>query len=240
MIEYIERESKKYAVKVLCELLDLPKSTYYNALQKNATPTQSAPEGLLEEIEQIFIEEGQLYNASQLYEILKMRGFQGSLRKVQRVLKKAKVEAQEEEIQEPIVNVGFETTDANKKWVLNISYVPTWHQGWVYMASILDVHTKKLTGFSFDKSLSEDLFVESIEKAYAQFEIPPVLYTSLQPAFIAHCKEACSEKKLPLPRIIHKEYLYDNECLQAIVPFLTGAENRLRRGHASLRSLKLK
>ncbi|KOS59742.1 hypothetical protein FJQ98_02510 [Lysinibacillus agricola] len=244
MIEYIERESKKYAVKVLCELLDLPKSTYYNALQKRATPTQSSSEELLEEIEQIFIEEGQLYNASQLYDILKMRGFQGSLRKVQRVLKKAKAEAEaeshEEEIQEPIVNDGFETTEANKKWVLNISYVPTWHQGWVYMASIIDVHTKKLTGFSFDKSLSEDLFVEAIEKAYAQYEMPPVFYTSLQPAFIEHCKDACREKELPLPRIIHKEYLYDNECLQAIVPFLTGTENRLRRGHASLRSLKLK
>lgn len=237
MIEYIERESKKYKVKVLCKLLNLPKSTYYNSLQKKATPTRSASEELLEEIEQITLEEGRLYNASQLYEILKMRGFQGSVRKVQRVLKKAK-EVQEEEIQEPIVNVGFETTKANEKWVLNISYVPTWHQGWTYMVAIMDIHTKQLAGFSFDKSLSEELFVDAIEKAYAQNELPQVLYTNLQPEFIMYCKEGCSEKGLQLPPIIHKEYLYDDKCLEAIVPFLTGTENRLRRGHASLRSFK--
>lgn len=207
-------------------------------MQTNSTPIRSASEELLEEIEQITLEEGRLNNASQLYEILKTRGFQGSVRKVQRVLKKAKA-AKEEEIQEPIVNVGFETTEANEKWVLNISYVPTWHQGWAYMAAIMDIHTKQLAGFSFDKSLSEDLFVDAIEKAYAQYELPQVLYTNLQPDFIVNCKEGCREKGLQLPPIIHKEYLYDDECLEAIVPFLTGTENRLRRGHASLRSLKL-
>lgn len=212
----------------------MPKSTYYSGLQKKQQSSRkSASEELLEEIEQIFVEDGQLYNGAQLYEILKMRGFQGSLRKVQRVLKKAR-EAQVEEVPEPIVNVGFETTKANEKWVINISYVPTWHQGWAYMASIIDVHTKKITGFSFDQLLSEDLMVMAIQKAYDQFPMPLVLYTSLQPAFIEHCKEACKEKELLVPPIVFKEYLYDDACLQAMVPFLTGAQYRLRRGHASI------
>ncbi|MFJ7405010.1 MULTISPECIES: DDE-type integrase/transposase/recombinase [unclassified Lysinibacillus] len=217
----------------------MPKSTYYSALPKKATdiPTKSASEVLLEEIEQIFIEDGQLYNGAQLYERLKKRGFQGSLRKVQRVLKKAK-EVQVVKAQEPIVNMGFETTRANEKWVINVSYVPTWHQGWVYMASIIDVHTKKLTGFSFDQSMNENLVVQALQKAYAQFAMPVVLYTSLQPTFIEHCKEASKEKDLLLPPIVYKDYLYDEECLQAIVPFLTGTENRLRRGHASIHDLK--
>ncbi|MGE7841365.1 hypothetical protein ACQKNX_11275 [Lysinibacillus sp. NPDC093712] len=217
----------------------MPKSTYYSALQKNAKviPTKSASEVLLEEIEQIFIEDGQLYNGAQLYDRLKKRGFQGSLRKVQRVLKKAN-EAQVVEVQEPIVNMGFETTRANEKWVINVSYVPTWHQGMVYMSSIIDVHTKKLIGFSFDPSMSESLVVEALQKAYAQFAIPVLLYTSMQPAFIEHCKEASKENELLLPPIVYKDYLYDEECLQAIVPFLTGTENRLRRGHASIRYLK--
>lgn len=217
----------------------MPKSTYYSALHKRATVEQakSPSEQLLQEIQQILTEDGRLYNGAQLYDKLKKRGFQGSLRKVQRVLKKAK-EAPEEEVREPVVNSGFETTTANDKWVVNISYVPTWHQGWVYMASVIDVHTKKLTGFSFDHSISEDLFVQAIQKAYDQFTMPSVLYTSLQPAFVEHCKAACKEKDLLLPPIVYKEYLYDDECLQAMVPFLTGTENRLRRGHASTKKLQ--
>ena len=216
----------------------MPKSTYYSALHKRATAEQakSASEELLQEIQQILTEDGRLYNGAQLYDKLKRRGFQGSLRKVQRVLKKAK-EVHVEEVQEPIVNGGFETTEANDKWVLNISYVPTWHQGWVYMASVIDVHTKKLTGFSFDHFISEDLFVQAIQKAYDQFVMPSVLYTSLQPAFVEHCKEACRENDLSLPAIVYKDYCYDDECLQAMVPFLTGTENRLRRGHASINKL---
>ena len=222
-------------MKVLCELLDLPKSTFYSALHKKATdqPEKSPSEQLLQEIQQIITEDGRLYNGTELYDKLKKQGFQGSLRKVQRVLKKAK-EAQVEEVQEQVVNVGFETTEVNEKWVVNVSYVPTWHQGWVYMASIIDVHTKKLIGFSFDSSMCESLVVEALQKAYAQFAMPVVLYTSMQPAFIEHCKEASKEKGLLIPPIVYKDYLYDEECLQAIVPFLTGTENRLRRGHASL------
>lgn len=222
-------------MKVLCELLDLPKSTFYSALHKKATdqPEKSPSEQLLQEIQQIITEDGRLYNGTELYDKLKKQGFQGSLRKVQRVLKKAK-EAQVEEVQEQVVNVGFETTEVNEKWVVNVSYVPTWHQGWVYMASIIDVHTKKLIGFSFDSSMCESLVVEALQKAYAQFALPAVLYTSLQPAFIEQCKEASKEKELLIPPIVYKDYLYDEGCLQAIVPFLTGTENRLRRGHASL------
>jgi hypothetical protein len=198
----------------------LPKSTYYSALQKNATdqPTKSATDELLEEIEQIFIEDGQLYNGAQLYDRLKKRGFQGSLRKVQRVLKKAK-EAQVEEVQEPLVNVGFETTKANEKWVVNVSYVPTWHQGWAYMASIIEVHTKELTGFSFHQLMSEDLLVEALKKAYVQFDMPAVIYTSLQPAFMEHCKEVCKENELLLPPIVYKDYLYDDECFKRLCHF---------------------
>ncbi len=213
----------------------MPKSTYYSALHKKATdqPEKSLSEQLLQEIQQIITEDGRLYNGTELYDKLKKQGFQGSLRKVQRVLKKAK-EAQVEEVQEQVVNVGFETTEVNEKWVVNVSYVPTWHQGWVYMASIIDVHTKKLIGFSFDSSMCESLVVEALQKVYAQFALPAVLYTSLQPAFIEQCKEASKEKELLIPPIVYKDYLYDEECLQAIVPFLTGTENRLRRGHASL------
>ncbi|MGE7925928.1 hypothetical protein ACQKND_22470 [Viridibacillus arvi] len=238
MFEYIERESEKIAVNTLCKLLDLPKSTYYNALQRNENPTRSDSEELLEKIEQITLEDGKLYYASQLYEILKTRGFQGSVRKVQRVIQKAKA-AKDEKVWEHIVNVGFETSKANEKWTINISYVPTWHQGWTYMATIMDIHTKQLVGFSFDKSLSSDLFVDAIKKSYSQFDLPQVLYTNLLPDFIVHCKDECKEKNLQLPPIVHKEYLYDEECLEVIVPFLTGTENRLRRGHASLRGIKL-
>ncbi|WP_146551589.1 hypothetical protein [Rummeliibacillus sp. SL167] len=235
MIKFIEQESKKYTVKLLCKALEIPKSTYYNEVQKNEKVTRSASEELLERIEQITVEEGQLYNASQLYEILKTRGFQGSVRKVQRVLKKAR-ETNEKDTRKPIVNNGFETTEANEKWVLNISYVPTWHQGWTYMATIIDIHTKCLVGFSFDKSLSEYLFADAIEKAYVQYKVPQELYTNLQPNFIAYCKETCHNKGLCLPLILYKEYLYDDECLAAIVPFLTGIEIRLRHGHASPRT----
>ncbi|WP_409367769.1 hypothetical protein [Lysinibacillus sp. 38-6] len=208
-------------------------------MHKKATarPEKSPEEQLLQEIQQIITEDGQLYNGAQLYDKLKKRGFQGSLRKVQRVLKKAK-EAPVEEVREPVVNSGFETTTANDKWVINISYVPTWHQGWVYMASVIDVHTKKLTGFSFDHSINEGLFVQALQKAYDQFAMPSVLYTSLQPKFIEHCKEACRENDLTLPAIVFKDYGYDDKCLQAMVPFLTGTENRLRRGHASISKLQ--
>jgi len=60
----------------------------------------------------------------------------------------------------------FSTTFINQKWVSDITYIYTVEDGWCYLASIMDLHTRKIIGYAFDKSMTTDLTIKALENAY--------------------------------------------------------------------------
>ncbi len=54
----------------------------------------------------------------------------------------------------------------NEKWVGDITYIHTLGHGWCYLASVLDLHTKKVIGYSFSRSMTVDLVKKALENAY--------------------------------------------------------------------------
>ncbi len=52
------------------------------------------------------------------------------------------------------LNQDFTTTTLNEKWVTDITYIHTVKDGWCYLASVLDLHSKKIVGYSFSRSMT--------------------------------------------------------------------------------------
>ncbi|WP_420829657.1 DDE-type integrase/transposase/recombinase [Crassaminicella indica] len=52
-----------------------------------------------------------------------------------------------------LFNQDFSTTKLNQKWVADITYINTIHDGWCYLASILDLHSQKIVGYEFTKKM---------------------------------------------------------------------------------------
>ena len=44
---------------------------------------------------------------------------------------------------ENILKQDFTTTEINQKWVADITYMHTSNNAWCYLASVLDLHTKR-------------------------------------------------------------------------------------------------
>lgn len=59
----------------------------------------------------------------------------------------------------------FSTTTINEKWVADITYIPTQRDGWCYLASVLDLHTKKVGGHHFSKSMNVELVLQALSNA---------------------------------------------------------------------------
>lgn len=57
---------------------------------------------------------------------------------------------------ENILNRDFTATAINQKWVGDITYVST-REGWLYLAVIIDVHSRSIIGWSMSKSMKKDL-----------------------------------------------------------------------------------
>ena len=89
----------------------------------------------------------------------------------------------------------FEADKPNRLWVADITYVPTL-AGFLYLAIVLDVFSRRVVGWSMASHLRTELVIEALEMAIEQRRPEAVVhhsdqgcqYTSL--AFGARCRES--------------------------------------------------
>ena len=67
---------------------------------------------------------------------------------------------------ENILEQDFSTTSINQKWVSDITYIHVREEGWCYLASVMDLHSKKIIGYHFSKQMTTDLIIKALQNAY--------------------------------------------------------------------------
>jgi transposase InsO family protein len=58
----------------------------------------------------------------------------------------------------------FYAPNPNTKWCGDITYIRTW-QGWAYMASVIDMHSRRLIGWAIDDNMRTELVLDALEMA---------------------------------------------------------------------------
>jgi putative transposase len=94
-----------------------------------------------------------------------------------------------------LVDRDFVAEGPNRLWVADITYIPTW-VGFLYLAVVLDVWSRKIVGCSMATHLKTELVVAALDTAVAQRQPQEVVlhsdhgtqYTSI--AFGQRCREA--------------------------------------------------
>ncbi len=51
-------------------------------------------------------------------------------------------------------------------WVADMTYIQTW-EGFLYLAMVLDVHSRKVVGWCFGSRMTTDLVIEALAMAMA-------------------------------------------------------------------------
>lgn len=57
-----------------------------------------------------------------------------------------------------LLEQDFSTTTINEKWIADITYIQTQKDGWCYLASVMDLYSKKIVGYSFHEILQRILW----------------------------------------------------------------------------------
>lgn len=65
---------------------------------------------------------------------------------------------------ENLLNQNFTTLSENKIWTGDITYLWT-KEGWVYLAVVMDIYSRKIVGWSTDSSLSTELVIRALMMA---------------------------------------------------------------------------
>jgi putative transposase len=66
-----------------------------------------------------------------------------------------------------VLNREFQAEKPNQKWVSDITYLPT-TEGWLYMATIMDLFSRRIIGWAFSTSLETDIVIHALNIAKQQ------------------------------------------------------------------------
>ncbi|SFB44305.1 HTH-like domain-containing protein [Clostridium frigidicarnis] len=140
----------------MCTVLGVARSTYYKSSDKTKSIREKENEELKIAIKRTYKDNKGIYGAPRIHHILKTEEFKVSLKRIQRrmielalcsiTVKKYKSHSNKK-VAEDLENVlkrNFTTNSINEKRVGDITYIHTIKDGWCYLASVLDLHSKKI------------------------------------------------------------------------------------------------
>ena len=93
--------------------------------------------------------------------LMRELGIQGVSRRGKRKVKKSTAEMP---AAPDLVRRNFTATRPDELWVADITYIPTW-EGWLFLAAVVDVCTRRCCGWSMRNDLSADLVVDALGMA---------------------------------------------------------------------------
>lgn len=160
----------------MCRLLKINRSSYYFWLKRPESKRIQEDIELLKKIKEIHEESHKTYGVKRIYQELK-KTLKCGKNRVARLMKennifsitKKKYKATTNSkhkfpVAGNILNQNFKATKPNEKWVTDITYIRT-REGWLYLAAILDLFTKKIVGWSTSTTMTTELVVTALNSA---------------------------------------------------------------------------
>ena len=79
------------------------------------------------------------------------------------IKKKFRPHASKQKIEERenFLKRDFSTGTINEKWATEITYIHTLRDDWYYLASVLDLYTKKIVGYAFSRTMDTDSAIKA-------------------------------------------------------------------------------
>jgi transposase InsO family protein len=179
---FVERERQHYPLSLLCRALGVSVSGYYRwcrrRQQGGATPRQVANQQLGAAIRTIHAASYGTYGSPRIHAQLRRAGWSCSKQRVERLMRlhglcgkhkrRRRPQTTQRQHSWPVaenrLNQAFVAHQPNQKWGADITYIPT-AQGWLYLAVILDLFSRKVVGWAMDTTLQTDLVKRALVAA---------------------------------------------------------------------------
>jgi transposase InsO family protein len=182
MVSFIDDHREEHGVEPICQQLEIAPSTYYEHKARELDPSRLSPRVVRDaelrvEIERVWKENFGVYGARKVWRqllrekigvarctverLMRQMGLQGVVRG-----RKVRTTIPEELAERPadLVQRSFKADRPNQLWVADLTYVVTW-TGYVYVAFITDVFSRKIVGWRVSSSLRSDLALDALEQA---------------------------------------------------------------------------
>ena len=177
---WIHEHRDSFPIAVMCDVLRVSTSGYYDSLERQPGPRAKRHVLIQQAVQQVHAESHGNYGSHKIAEALAQRDDLetacrntvaatmrelGLFSRVRKAFKPTTTQA--DPTKQPAPNQldqDFTADAPNRKWVTDITYVATL-TGWVYMAAVVDLFSRKVVGWAVSDSLATDLVREALRSA---------------------------------------------------------------------------
>ncbi|EIT4726742.1 IS3 family transposase, partial [Salmonella enterica] len=162
-----------WPVRLLCRVLNVHPSGFYSWLQQPHSQRHQADLRLAGQIKQFWLESGCVYGYRKIHLDLRDSGQQCGVNRVWRLMKRVGIKAQvgyrsprarkgEASIVSPNrLQRQFNPDAPDERWVTDITYIRT-HEGWLYLAVVVDLFSRKIIGWSMQSRMTKDIVLNAL------------------------------------------------------------------------------
>lgn len=173
----IDRRREVYSVRMMCRLLKVSKSGYYAWRVRPESERDKTDRDLTRVIRRIHEQSKGTYGSPRIRAELSSEGLQYGRHKVARLMRLAGIQGCPQRrfkvttrsdpshpVASNLLKQDFSARSANQRWVADITYIST-QQGWLYLAVVMDLYSRRIVGWSMDRWMSRQLVIDALSMA---------------------------------------------------------------------------
>ena len=182
--DFIKTNQAIFSVQLCCKLFSVSRSGYYQWFNRKPSQQETANAVLDAKIKSLFKAHYQRAGSPRITKDLHAANEPCSENRVARRMKKLGLRAlakrkfkvttdsdHNKPIFENVLNRDFSTTSVNQKWAGDITYIHT-DEGWLYLAVILDLHSRAVIGWAMAKRMKAGLVCDALAMALRNKRFP--------------------------------------------------------------------
>lgn len=175
---FIQQHARDLPVRRMCRLLDVTPSGYYAWTRRSPCEREARELRLIESIRSAHQRSRSAYGSPRVHKELRRQGVICSRKRVEKLMRQAQIRssrhrrfrvmttdsAHDHPIACNLLDQEFQQEKIDRVWVSDITYITT-DEGWLYLASVMDLCSRKIIGWATADHLRGALATEALTKA---------------------------------------------------------------------------
>jgi len=182
MVAFIDEHRETFGVEPICGVLPIAPSLYYELKARDRDPHRRPArarrdEALCEHVRRVWRENREVYGVRKVWKQLRREGQAVARCTVTRLMRRlgvagavrgrkftvTTIPATAAARPPDLVTRQFTAVRPNQLWVADLTYIATW-RGFVYVAFVIDVFSRRIVGWRASTSLRSDLALDALEQ----------------------------------------------------------------------------
>lgn len=225
----MKANSSDFPVRMMCRLLEVSPSGYYDWLHHKLSQREKDNENLTVQIKQQFDRHKKRSGAIRITKDLQKKGQKVGKNRVAKIMRhngwrakgarkfKATTNSKHNlPVASNLLEQDFEANHPNQKWVSDLTYIWT-NEGWLYLAVVLDLYSRMVVGWAMGERMTASLVSDALQMAIWRRKKPEqvIVHSDRGVQYCSREYQALLSKNNLICSMSKKGDCYDNAAMES-------------------------